>query len=108
MHRLHYSLEADDFDDGAADGEFNGELEIDFDEFLDETAGLRWLQQRRSTSRRSCETSQVTSDSRTATRPQPRFINALGEEEADDRDPNGETHNVIGVLLTPRGLHRRD
>ena len=34
----HYSLEADDFDDGAADGEFNGELEIDFDEFLDDTA----------------------------------------------------------------------
>ena len=28
------SQEADDFDDGAADGEFNGEIEIDFDEFL--------------------------------------------------------------------------
>ena len=31
------SLEADDFDDGAPDGEFNGEIEIDFDEFLDDS-----------------------------------------------------------------------
>ena len=29
----HKSLEADDFADGSPDGEFNGEIEVDFDEF---------------------------------------------------------------------------
>ena len=92
----HYSLEADDFDDGAADGEFNGELEIDFDEFLDDTAdfdGFNNAVDFQALVRDLAGNVGFSDSDPTA----PRFINALGEEKVADRDPNGETHNVIGV-----------
>ncbi len=92
----HYSLEADDFDDGAPDGEFNGELEIDFDEFLDATTdfdGFNNAVDFQALVRDLAGNVGFSDSDPTA----PRFINALGEEEVDDRDPDGETHNVIGV-----------
>ena len=93
---LHYSLEADDFDDGAPDGEFNGELEIDFDEFLDDTAdfdGFNNAVDFQALVRDLAGNVGFSDSDPTA----PRFINALGEEKEADRDPDGDTHNVIGV-----------
>ena len=93
---LHYSLEADDFDDGAPDGEFNGELEIDFDEFLDDTAdfdGFNNAVDFQALVRDLAGNVGFSDSDPTA----PRFINALGEEKVADRDPDGDTHNVIGV-----------
>ena len=85
------SLEADDFDDGAPDGEFNGEIEIDFDEF--ETRGafpgfnnavdFQALV-------RDLAGNVGFSDSDPSG---PRYINDLGEEEDDRVVPN-----VIGVF----------
>ena len=92
----HYSLEADDFDDGAPDGEFNGELEIDFDEFLDDTAdfdGFNNAVDFQALVRDLAGNVGFSDSDPTA----PRFINALGEEKVADRDPDGDTHNVIGV-----------
>ena len=92
----HYSLEADDFDDGAPDGEFNGELEIDFDEFLDDTAdfdGFNNAVDFQALVRDLAGNVGFSDSDPTA----PRFINALGEEKEADRDPDGDTHNVIGV-----------
>ena len=93
---LYYSLEADDFDDGAPDGEFNGELEIDFDEFLDDTAdfdGFNNAVDFQALVRDLAGNVGFSDSDPTA----PRFINALGEEKVADRDPDGDTHNVIGV-----------
>ena len=76
----HYSLEADDFDDGAADGEFNGELEIDFDEFLDDTAdfdGFNNAVDFQALVRDLAGNVGFSDSDPTA----PRFINALGEEK---------------------------
>ena len=96
-NELWKSLEADDFDDGAPDGEFNGELEIDFDEFLLEDAvfdGFNNAVDFQALVRDLAGNVGFSDSQPTA----PRFINALGEEEADDRDPDGKTHNVIGVF----------
>ena len=96
-YELWKSLEADDFDDGAPDGEFNGELEIDFDEFLEEDAifdGFNNAVDFQALVRDLAGNVGFSDSQPTA----PRFINALGEEEADDRDPDGKTHNVIGVF----------
>ena len=91
------SQEADDFDDGAADGEFNGEIEIDFDEFLLENTdfvGFNNAVDFQAVVRDLAGNVGFSDSQPTA----PRFINALGEEKEGDRDPNGETHNVIGVF----------
>ena len=91
------SQEADDFDDGAADGEFNGEIEVDFDEFLPENTdfvGFNNAVDFQAVVRDLAGNVGFSDSQPTA----PRFINALGEEKEGDRDPNGETHNVIGVF----------
>ncbi len=90
------SLEADDFDDGAADGEFNGEIEIDFDEFEDipDFDGFNNAVDFQALVRDLAGNVGFSDSQPTA----PRFINALGEDDADDRDPDGETHNVFGVF----------
>ena len=94
----HKSLEADDFADGSPDGEFNGEIEVDFDEFppvsedtdfefnnaVDFQAVVRDL-----------AGNVGFSDSDTA---KPRFIDALGEEKQTDRDKGPRIHNVLGVF----------
>ena len=94
----HKSLEADDFADGSPDGEFNGEIEVDFDEFppvsedtdfefnnaVDFQAVVRDL-----------AGNVGFSDSDTA---KPRFIDALGEEKQLDRDKGPRIHNVLGVF----------
>ncbi len=90
------SLEADDFDDGAADGEFNGEIEIDFDEFEDipDFDGFNNAVDFQALVRDLAGNVGFSDSQPTA----PRFINALGEEKDADRDPDGETHNVLGVF----------
>ena len=91
------SLEADDFDDGAADGEFNGEIEIDFDEFLpDDTdfIGFNNAVDFQALVRDLAGNVGFSDSDPTG----PRFINALGEEKEGDRDPDGEKNNVIGVF----------
>ena len=91
------SLEADDFDDGAADGEFNGEIEVDFDEFLpDDTdfIGFNNAVDFQAVVRDLAGNVGFSDSDPTG----PRFINALGEEKEGDRDPDGEKNNVIGVF----------
>ena len=90
------SLDADDFDDGAADGEFNSEIEIDFDEFGD-IPGFEAFNNAVDFQAlvRDLAGNVGFSDSQPTA---PRFINALGEEDEDDRDKDGETHNVLGVF----------
>ena len=94
--KAYKSLEADDFADGALDGEFNGEIEIDFDEFqpaadfpgfnnaVDFQAVVRDL-----------AGNFGFSDSDHA---KPRFINALGESKEADRMKGPSKHNVLGVF----------
>ena len=96
--KAHKSLEADDFADGSPDGEFNGEIEVDFDEFppvsddtdfefnnaVDFQAVVRDL-----------AGNVGFSDSDTT---KPRFIDALGEEKQTDRDKGPDIHNVLGVF----------
>ena len=88
------SIEAHDFDDGAPDGEFNNEIEIDFDEAVDDFDGFNNAVDFQAVVR-DLAGNLGFSDSQPT---EPRFINALGEEKADDRDPGGEKHNVLGVF----------
>ena len=91
------SLEADDFDDGAPDGEFNDEIEIDFDEFLDDTAdfdGFNNAVDFQALVRDLAGNVGFSDSDETA----PRFINALGEEKSDDRGNGPGIHNVLGVF----------
>ena len=91
------SLEADDFDDGAPDGEFNGEIEIDFDEFLDDSEnfdGFNNAVDFQALVRDLAGNVGFSDSDETA----PRFINALGEEESSDRDKGPDKHNVLGVF----------
>ncbi len=96
------TLQADDFSDGAPDGEFNEEIEIDFDEFDTATTFVGF--------NNAVDFQAVVrdlagnfgfSDSDAAN---PRFINDLGAADAsgDDKDANREkgkvTHNVLGVF----------
>ena len=96
-YNAYKSVDSDDFSNGAHDGEFNDEVEIDFDEegqtdsdfngfnnAVDFQAAVRDL-----------AGNIGFSDSDPAN---PRFINALGEEKSEDRDPNGTKHNVLGVF----------
>ena len=100
------SLESDDFDDGAPDGEFNGEIEIDFDEFIDDDTfdGFNNAVDFQAIVRDLAGNIGFSDSEPTA----PRFINALGEEKEGDRDPDGGKHNVLGVFSRSRRLHRRD
>ena len=95
------SLEADDFADGALDGEFNGEIEVDFDEFrsANEFEGFNNAVDFQAVVR-DLAGNYGFSDSDPV---KPRFINALGEADAsgDDKDANRKKgpgkHNVLGV-----------
>ncbi len=88
---VHFSLEADDFDDGAPDGEFNGEIEVNFDEFIDndDFDGFNNAVDFQALVR-DLAGNVGFSDSDPAG---PRFINDLGEKETDRKTPN-----VIGVF----------
>ena len=91
------SLEADDFDDGAPDGEFNDEIEIDFDEFLDDSDnfdGFNNAVDFQALVRDLAGNVGFSDSDETA----PRFINALGEEESSDRAKGPDKHNVLGVF----------
>lgn len=96
------SLEADDFADGSPDGEFNGEIEIDFDEFLDSNADFAGFNNAVDFQAvvRDLAGNFGFSDSDAAN---PRFINDLGAADAsgDDKDADRKkgkaTHNVLGV-----------
>ncbi len=95
------SLEADDFADGAPDGEFNGEIEVDFDEFLNGAAAADFEFNNAIDFQaivRDLAGNVGFSDSDAA---KPRFIDALGEEKLADREKGdsdtGGTHNVIGI-----------
>lgn len=83
------SLEADDFDDGAPDGEFNGEIEVDFDEFDDNFEAFNNAIDFQALVR-DLAGNVGFSDSDPAG---PRFIGDLGEKETDRKSPN-----VIGVF----------
>ena len=98
----HYSVEADDFDDGAPDGEFNGEEEIDFDEAItsadfpgfNNAVDFQALV-------RDLAGNVGFSDSDPVN---PRYIDDLGADDADgddkdaDRKKGPKTHNVLGVF----------
>jgi hypothetical protein len=93
--KAYKSLEADDFADGAPDGEFNGEIEIDFDEFLDaaDFTGFNNAVDFQAVVRDIAGNFGF-SDSDAA---KPRFINALGESKEADRMKGPDKHNVLGV-----------
>ena len=96
-NEIHKSLQADDFDDGAPDGEFNGEIEIDFDEFLPVDAlfpGFNNAVDFQALVRDLAGNVGFSDSDSTA----PRFINALGEEKKADRDKGPDKHNVLGVF----------
>ena len=91
---IYKSLESDDYNNGAPDGEFNGEIEIDFDEAEPKFEVFNHAVDFQAVVR-DIAGNVGFSDSDTAN---PRFINALGEEKPKDRDPNGKKHNVLGVF----------
>ena len=94
--QVHKSLEADDFADGSPDGEFNGEIEIDFDEFLPRDQDFEFNNQVDFQALvRDMAGNVGFSDSDTA---KPRFIDALGEEKPEDRAKGPLIHNVLGVF----------
>ena len=78
----YHSLEADDFDDGDPDGEFNGEVEVNFDEFLPAGAfeGFNNAVDFQALVRDLAGNVGFSDSDPTG----PRFINDLGEKE-DDR-----------------------
>ena len=91
---VYKTLESDDYNNGAPDGEFNGEIEIDFDEFEPDFDVFNHAVDFQAVVR-DIAGNVGFSDSDAAN---PRFINALGEEKTTDRDPNGYKHNVLGVF----------
>ena len=93
--KTHKSLEADDFADGAPDGEFNGELEVDFDEFIPSATfdGFNNAVDFQAVVRDLAGNFGF-SDSDGAN---PRFIDALGEAKDADRVKGPKKHNVLGV-----------
>ena len=88
------SVEADDYSDGSPDGEFADEIEIDFDEADANFDAFNHAIEFQALVR-DLAGNVGFSDSDAAN---PRFINALGQKKADDRDPNGAKHNVLGVF----------
>ena len=103
----HKSLEADDFADGSPDGEFNGELEIDFDEFppVSEDADFEF--------NNAIDFQAVVRDlagnvgfsDSDATKP--RFIDALGEEKQTRSRQRSKYSQRSRCVLAARGSHRR-
>ena len=93
--KAHKSLEADDFADGSLDGEFNGEIEIDFDEYIagGTFAGFNNAVDFQAVVR-DLAGNYGFSDSDPV---KPRFIDALGEAKDADRVKGPDTHNVLGV-----------
>ena len=91
------SVEADAYANGATDGEFADEVEIDFDEKASTSAQDKIFNHQIEFQAlvRDLAGNVGFSDSDPAN---PRFINALGQEKAADRDPNSEKHNVLGVF----------
>ena len=89
-------VEADDFADGALDGEFNDEIEIDFDEDEDQTTwpGFNNAVDFQAVVRDLAGNIGF-SDSDTAN---PRYIDALGAAKKADCDAGPATHNVLGVF----------
>ena len=89
-------VEADDFADGALDGEFNDEIEIDFDEDEDQTtwAGFNNAVDFQAIVRDLAGNIGF-SDSDTAS---PRRIDALGADKKADCDAGPAKHNVLGVF----------
>lgn len=106
---LWHSLEADDFSNGAPDGEFNGEIEIDFDEFLEDEDEAEFVFNNVIDFQAIVQDLAGNvgfSDSKPAA---PRFIDDLGAEKSGDRtngdsdDPGGpeggkRVHNVLGIF----------
>ena len=93
--RDYHSLDADDFDDGAPDGEFNQEVEIDFDEATDEANFVFNDAIDFQAAVRDLAGNIGFSDSDAI---KPRFIDALGEEKQTDRDKGARLHNVLGFF----------
>ena len=96
--KAHKSLDADDFDDGAADGEFNGELEIDFDEFPPVSEDQDFVFNNAVDFQaivRDLAGNVGFSDSQPTA---PRFIDALEEDKLSDRDNGPTEHNVLGFF----------
>lgn len=102
------SVESDDFANGALDGEFNDEVEIDFDEFddvVDDQSGGAFTGFNNAidfqAAVRDLAGNIGFSDSDAAN---PRFINDLGADDADGNDENANRakgpgkHNVLGVF----------
>ena len=98
----HYSVEADDFEHGAPDGEFNDEQEIDFDEVIPSADFLGFNNAVDFQALvRDLAGNVGFSDSDAVN---PRFIDDLGADDADgtDKDANRKKgpgkHNVLGVF----------
>ena len=90
------SVEADDYSNGAPDGEFADEIEIDYDEYADRADNKIFNHKIEFQALvRDLAGNVGFSDSDPA---KPRFINALGEKKETDRDPESKKHNVLGVF----------
>lgn len=90
------SVEADDFDNGDSDGEFNEEAEIDFDEVTGTPADFVFNHAIDfQASVRDLAGNIGFSDSDAAN---PRFIDSLGEKKLVDRNKGPRTHNVLGYF----------
>ncbi len=98
------SLEADDFADGASDGEFNGEIEIDFDEFLTDDDADDFVFNNAVDFQAIVQDLAGNVGFSDSNPSAPRFIDALGAEkdgvraDGDSDDANGKrVHNVLGI-----------
>ena len=89
------SVDADDFDDGEADGEFNEEVEIKIDEASDKPDFVFNHAIDFQATVRDLAGNIGFSDSDAA---KPRFIDALGEEKEKDRVKGPKTHNILGFF----------
>ena len=102
-------VKADDFADGAADGEFNEEIEIDFDEFLDSDSS-DFVAFNNAVDFQALVRDLAGNIGFSDSDPvNPRFIDDLGADDADgtDKDANRKDanrkkgpgkHNVLGVF----------
>ena len=98
------SLEADDFADGATDGEFNGEIEVDFDEFLTDDDADDFVFNNAVDFQAIVQDLAGNVGFSDSNPSAPRFIDALGAEkdgvraDGDSDDANGKrVHNVLGI-----------
>ena len=99
----HKSIESDDFNNGAPDGEFNEEIEIDFDEFEPNFEVFNHAVDFQAVVR-DIAGNVGFSDSDAAN---PRFINALGQDKTKDRDPRWQEAQRPRCILQARRIHRR-